>query len=515
MQNNRYIRIAVILTVTNILGKMLGFCKDILISYHYGISAMTDAVFLAMAVPMIVLGVFTSAADSAIIPQYNRIYLTSGRQEADCNFSLLINILFIIGFIFSLFLLFLPEKIIVLFAPGFNDEQIIYSSRFLKLFSFFGLLHISYCFFSAYLSAYKKVAIRSILSVTTNLMVVIALLIIPDDNMKSVSIAFFIGYFIHGLLPILGAKKTGYIHSWTLNIKSKEFIKFCKIFLPIMGSALLVDINLFIARFLASGLGEGSISVLNYATRLTSIFDSMIIIGLGVIVLPMLSNLNLKGDKESIIRISSNLFKSLVLCLLPIMLIFMYASKEIISVVYFRGNFDYDSVLKVTSIFFILSPQILLISVQTLVIRFFHSFENTKYPLIATTIEMFFSIFFSIILGKLFGLKGISMASTLSVLLSFSILFIMYKRKVGWSKDLHFMFFCKIMFIIIITYPLILIANYLPIHNISIKLIIDISIIISLCLLITHFLFKKEGKLIIEMLSNFTKKRNKNFSYKN
>lgn len=82
-KKSTYLSIAFWLTIASILGKLLGFLKDILISYYYGSSALTDAIFLALSIPMIVLGVFTASTDSVIIPQYNRIDAKNGRLDAD------------------------------------------------------------------------------------------------------------------------------------------------------------------------------------------------------------------------------------------------------------------------------------------------------------------------------------------------------------------------------------------------------------------------------------------------
>ena len=79
MKKNGFVSIALWLTLASVIGKVLGFLKDILISYYYGSSASTDAIFLALSIPTIILGVFTSSTDSAIIPQYNRLLHTKGR----------------------------------------------------------------------------------------------------------------------------------------------------------------------------------------------------------------------------------------------------------------------------------------------------------------------------------------------------------------------------------------------------------------------------------------------------
>lgn len=55
-----FVSIISLLTISNIIAKILGFGKDILISYYYGTSDLTDGFFLAFSIPTIIIGVFTA-----------------------------------------------------------------------------------------------------------------------------------------------------------------------------------------------------------------------------------------------------------------------------------------------------------------------------------------------------------------------------------------------------------------------------------------------------------------------
>ena len=55
-----------------------------------------------------------------------------------------------------------------------------------------------------------------------------------------------------------------------------------------MGGALLNDIQQYVDKNLCSGF-EGGISYLNYGSKLVNIFDSVLVVGIGVVLLPLLS----------------------------------------------------------------------------------------------------------------------------------------------------------------------------------------------------------------------------------
>lgn len=448
--------IALLITVANIIAKLLGFFKDILISYYYGANAMTDAIFLAMSIPTIILGIFTSSTDSAIIPQYNRILSTGGREAADKYFSNIINIIFVITFAVSTFIFLCPGIFVEFFAPGFTDIQLFYSTKFLRLFSFFGLFHFLYCFFCTYNTIYAKVGIRSFLSFSTNLLVVIAILIYPDPNMIMLSIAYFTGNIIAAVIPILSVRKSGYKHTYSSLTYDTETKKFIELFTPIMGTALLADLSMFVDRYLASNMGEGGISALNYASRLTSIFDNLLVVGLGVVLLPLLSQLQIKKDFVKFNQYTAQIIKLVIVGLAPVTLICMLLPIQIIEVIYMRGKFGVESVNIVSSVFLCYSPLVMFLPLQAVFAKIFHSLENTKTPFLINLMSIIVNTALSIILSYNYGLIGISIATSISVVLSCIMFFIVLRKRLGWDnsvfgyKELFVIIDCIIVLVIIV-----------------------------------------------------------------
>lgn len=439
--------IALLITFANILGKTLGFIRDILISYYYGASELTDAIFLAMSIPLLILGVFTSSTDSAIIPQYNRISKSMGKCAADEYFSSVVNIILCIAFVISMIILIYPSIIISIFAPGFNMLQKEYAIHFLRIFSFFGFMHIFYCFFSTYNTIYAKVLPRAILSFTTNLLVVVALLIYPDPDMLMLSTAYLIGNILSAVIPIISALKNGYKHNIGIRY-NEEVKKFAVIFFPIMGNALLSSLNIFVDKFIASSMETGSISYINYASRLTNIFDSVLVVGLGVIILPLLSESRSNNDFIKFKRDASQVIKLLSIILFPLMILCMMLSNQIVEVIYMRGKFSIEAAGVVAIIFFCYAPQILFLPIQATLAKIFHAIEDTRSPFYINAFSVGINIILSIIFSFILGIKGIAIATSFSVIIAVLMLVNTIKKEIGWDtsifnlKELFKIFIC-------------------------------------------------------------------------
>lgn len=427
--------VAFFLTIANFVGKFLGFLRDILISNYYGATAQTDAFFLALSIPTILIGVFTSSADSSIVPQYSKIAQDEGRETADRYFSNIITLLTVIATVVAVFSLLFPQAIVFVFAPSFQAEQLQMACRYLRFFSFAGLFHIWFCFFCAYLLCYERTTVRIILSLSTNVLVVLSLLFVHDTGMIFLSVAYILGSLLSAMLPMIASVRAGYRYHFVLSVKEHHFPAFFKLFLPIMGSALLADLLLYCDRFLSSFLPAGSLSSLNYASKIISIFDNILVVGVGAVLLPSLTRLQLEDKKDAFRFTVSAVCFCIILVLFPIALLSILYSYNIVSVLYLRGAFTVDNALTVSFVYKAYAMQILFLSMKTILMKVFHSMGDTKFPFKAALITFFLNVFLSVALMQVFGIFGIALATSISTLCGCFILLFRLHKIVGLSKE--------------------------------------------------------------------------------
>ena len=429
--------IMLLLTAGNLLGKGLGFLRDVLISNYYGVSSQTDAFFLAISIPTIIIGIFTNSTDSAIVPQYARISENSGgRKAADSFFSNVINILTVLVGIVTIVMLLMPEKILYLFAPQFDVEQRSMAAAFLRIAAPMGLFHIFYCFFVAYLLCYQKTGVRVILSFSTNIIVVLTLLLFHDDSMQNIAWAYLFSGLVTALLPMIGSCRNGYRHRMVLSVKNYEFPTFFKFFLPVMGSALLEDLLLYSDRFLSSFLETGSLSLLNYASKIINIFDNILVVGVGAVILPLLTRIHLKKEYEDFREIISSICFISVLFLLPIAISCIFYAQEAIEVIYYRGAFTQEDVRKTSVVLIGYGLQILLLPMHFILIKTLHSMQNTALPFRISCITCILNIVFSIIMMQYLAAAGIALGTTASTLAGCILLVAVLRQKIGFELRL-------------------------------------------------------------------------------
>ena len=481
--------IVFLITVCTLLGKVLGVIKDCLLSYYYGTTSETDAFFLAMSVPTLMIGIFTSSTDSAIIPQYKRVMLSSSKKTADALFSMIVNTLSVIAVGGCLFIFLWPTMVVKLFGSGFDEHNIIQTAKYLQIFAPIGLLHLLYCFFCAYNAAFEKYIARTVLAFSTNLILVIFLFLIKGKSLLLLSFAYLASCVVSVVLPFVEMRKNGYRNRYSWNQIDAEYKKFWLLFLPIIGGAFLHNLQQYVDKNLCSGI-EGGISYLNYGNKLVNIFDSVFVVGIAVVILPMLSDFEHNKEFKELSKIASRITRYMMEIFVPCMAILFILSQEFIMLLFGGGKFGADSVSIVSDVLKAYSPLILLTPLVTIFSKFFHVKERNEIPFRVNLLGVVLNICLSILLKESLGVIGVAAATTIAMAIEIVIYIILIQKFVRW--DINELQFRRIIGIIL---PTVLLSILPSLHESglsSISLIAIKSIMISSIYMIFYWLLLRD-----------------------
>ena len=107
----------------------------------------------------------------------------------------------------------------------------------------------------------------------------------------------------------------------------------------------------------------------------------------------------------------------MLICLLAAISVFtVIFAKEIVSIIYLRGNFTYDAMAMTALALCGYAVSFVAVAVRDLSIKSLYAFKNTRSPMIASTISIIVNIFFSLLLSRYIGILGVSLATSISVL---------------------------------------------------------------------------------------------------
>ena len=76
-------RVTIIIMVLTIVSKFFGFARELVLSYVYGTSNISDAYILSITIPMIIFGFVGMGLMSSFVPIYYRALKDKGDSGAD------------------------------------------------------------------------------------------------------------------------------------------------------------------------------------------------------------------------------------------------------------------------------------------------------------------------------------------------------------------------------------------------------------------------------------------------
>ncbi|MFR3072509.1 MAG: murein biosynthesis integral membrane protein MurJ, partial [Paeniclostridium sp.] len=346
---SKVVKYAASLMIVTILAKVVGFAREQVLSFVYGTSMYTDIYVMAMNIPNVIFAAIGAALSTTFIPIYCDISENKGEKEARKFTNNILTIVFIMCLIIAILGIIFTKPLLKVFAFGFTGETLIIAINYTRILIgsivFIGIANV----LTSYLQVKNNFTIPGLISLPQNIIVIIAIIISMKYGPYAMVWGTLIGMSMQILFQLPFAYKEGYRVNPYLNIKDESLKKMLILTGPVLVGVTVHQVNTMIDRSIASTLGEGSISALNFADRLNSFVLALFITSIAAVIYPILSKLSTSKNKEifeDYIVKSSN---SIILLVMPVAVGAIILAKPIVRLLFERGAFD-ETATQMTSI---------------------------------------------------------------------------------------------------------------------------------------------------------------------
>jgi putative peptidoglycan lipid II flippase len=393
----------------------------------YGAGTETDAFIISFTITTILMGAIASSVATIYIPQYQRL-------EADRNkfTSNIISILIITGFSFAIIFTFIPQALVFLFASQLDSGTFTLASSFLRITLwaavpillteiFLAFMQINSVFFKAQITLLCRNAflITSItIAALTN-----QILIIPAGVIT--------GEIIVVILLITLSRKKGFRYYPHINIKDNHFREMLRLMAPLLIAVSISELNLIIDRNFASSLASGSISALNYSSKVRNLFMTLIGVSIVTVMYPKLSALTAEND---IIKIKShikNYINKLFPLLLPLTIGMVILSRPLIMILFERGAFTPEDTQVTLECLSMYAVGIIFVNINPFLIKIFHAIRDTKTPALISAASVVVSVMLNIILIGPLKHMGLALSTSIAAAVMMGMLLYYIRKKFG------------------------------------------------------------------------------------
>lgn len=428
----------VLMAFFTVLSKILGFIRELVLSYFFGSNALTDAFVISWNIPLVVFGGIATALLTCYVPMYHNVK-SGGKKAIDYFNSNLISIVFIISLIIiSVFLIF-DETIIRTFFINTDklhtQETFIYTVRFSHLMIWtMAFLGISFIL-QGYLQVHEQFKIVGLMGIPLNLFIISGFLLAVKFNSLFMALGVLLGYAFYVPYFAFPAYKLGFRYKPVLNFKDPNVKAIILLVIPVFFGRMVFDINLMIDRYLASGLQSGTVSCLNYANKLNLMINSVVVTSVGTTIFPRISKLVHDKKMDEVKNTLSVSLGSMSIFLVPIAFAMTSLSRPIVSLIFERGAFDATSVKITSEALTFYSISMISLGWRQIMEKVFYAMNDTKTPMINSILSISVNIILNLALIGSMQHKGLALATTVSSVTTAMLFFFKLQKKIGKFAD--------------------------------------------------------------------------------
>ncbi|MCY3858754.1 MAG: murein biosynthesis integral membrane protein MurJ [Gammaproteobacteria bacterium] len=402
------------------MSRVGGLARDVVVSYFLGAGPIADAFFIAFKIPNFFRRLFAEGAfQQAFIP------VLADYRENNTQ-SDLIDFVRTVAGSFAVVLLGLSFVGVVLAQPLidlFTLRNWVGEPRYQAaidmlrvMFPYLGLISLT-AFAGSVLNSYQRFSITAGAPLLLSVCVIVAAV---WAAMLSGHVAYAMAWgvltagFLQLLVHIPSLRRLGLLQWPRVNFRDEGVRRILKLIIPGVYAASAGQINILVGTILCAQLTVGTVSWFYYADRLIQLPMALLAIAMQTILLPNLSRLHRKGDRELFSETLDWGVRIGVLLGLPATVALYYLAKPILATVFLRGAFEVADV-EMTAV----ALQAFAIGLVPMVLTRvlgpgYFSREDMHTPFVYATIGVGVNIAISLSLFWWLGLLGIAFATTVA-----------------------------------------------------------------------------------------------------
>lgn len=406
------------MVVFTLLAKVLGFVRELLLSYFFGATGISDAYLISQTIPGTIFQFVGTGLTTCFIPVYYKVLREHDRKECDIfTNKVLTMVLSFSTVIMALVWLFTPTAV-KLFASGFTGDT-------LKMAVTFTRIGISSLYFSSviyvynsYLQANNIFSFTAAAAIPNSLTIILSIILGACWNILALSIGSTLATAVQMAFLWFPVHKLKFRLKLNFHWKDSYLHYFFSLMGPVILGVSVNEINTLLDRTIASQVAVGGISALTYANSLIMLVQGGFAQPVATVFYPRMTKSITEGNHKTAQADFHAALQILLVFLLPVTVGFMVLSNDITMAFFGRGAFDQNAVdLTATALSFY-SIGIAFVGVRELLARYYYAYGNTKIPMLNAAVGMFVNITLNLTLSRIIGIGGLALATSTSAIVT-------------------------------------------------------------------------------------------------
>lgn len=413
MHNRSIASTAMLVMFLTGLGYIFGFFVQVIIAKYFGVSAELDTFVVAAVVPEFIFGISNAIFLTSLMVLFAEYQRANGIEAGRRYIQRMFSVVILLGGIIAIMVALFSPWIVKVVAPGFSEEQLVGTAMLIRILSIAALFFVLSSFTTAILYHEHKFTTAKLLRVIISASLIIAVISIGQKiGIISLAVGTVFGIAVAFVLQYIAVKRQGYSLSPLFWEKSdvKELLFFS---FPLVITSLFFYANKAIMNLIASTTGTGSITILNYGFLLINVPVLFFSESIMTALFPHFTKNAANNETEHIKNRIIKAIHVLLFILIPVMIMFLIFSHEIIYYLFERGAFTADATNVVSDVFFFFAAGLIPLGLMSLLATTLNAIKKVKERMYLFLSLLVINVLLSLLLVPFFSYKGIAIATSI------------------------------------------------------------------------------------------------------
>lgn len=417
-----------LVALINIVARLLGFAREMVIGFQYGTSPTADHIITAFTIPNFLYIVVGGAVTTAFISVYSKLKESEKQTFMNTVFTYLMIVMTGITIVLMIF----AEPIIDYVFTGLEGESLRQTTDLFLWMAPASLFLVFAMWFSGVLNVHERYSRSALSTLVFNLLfLLLAVALTPWLG----PISYGVGALLGSIAMVLVVIKKGL----TLHISvSPEFKRMLKLAGPILLGGATLQFYFLIHRIFATQLPDGYVAALNYASKLTQFPQAVLMTAVTTVIYPTLAKKVAAHQRADIEQLYNKGFRLLYFLLMPATVFVYVYSEDLIELIFQYGNFTEQSTQMTYPLLQIFALSMFVLAMNVYITRFFYAMERSILPVAISIVSVFgINILVILVFIDSHGAAAIAWGTTISAIIQFILLALTAKKMLGLNIVQH------------------------------------------------------------------------------
>ncbi|MFA5117775.1 MAG: murein biosynthesis integral membrane protein MurJ [Candidatus Omnitrophota bacterium] len=428
-----------VISIATLCSRLLGFLRDMTIARLFGIYLYAQAFVVAFKIPNLfrdLLG--EGAANAAFVPVFSEYSVKHTKEEFWELANIVLNLLLVILAALTIAGILFAPLLVRVIAPGFaaSPEKLEATIRLTRIIFPYVLLISLTAYAGSILNTLRHFAVSAFAPCLLNISIIVCALL-WGEGIRGLATGVLAGGLLQLAVQLPVLYKKGFRLKRVNKFRHPAVKTIGKLMLPRVLSSGVYQLNNFVDTIFGSLVwivGEGGVAVLYFSYRLIQFPLGLFSNALSQALLPALSTHALEGNHEHLKRTLAWGLRATFFVMVPASAAFMVLSGPIVLTIFGGGRFDPDAARVTAQALFYYSIGLAAYGGTKILQSCFFALKDTmtsaKMAVLALVINIILNVLF------IFPLKigGIALATSISGIISFLVLFYRLKQRLGGFK---------------------------------------------------------------------------------